>query len=99
MNENNIVFPFDAKPNSNLFQSQQDAEKHQSDGSFHYPFSFLILFLDNQPKVEKNEIDRGFFVSDDKFLDDYTAATTADLPEDDMTECVFKNDQKCMFYL
>lgn len=63
-----------------------------------FPFEFkhepkIFAPIEVGPKLEgedfeEKNIDRGFFLSEDEFVDSYTAATTSELPEEAMTTYV-----------
>nr|CAD2195043.1 unnamed protein product [Meloidogyne enterolobii] len=67
------ILPYNIEQNPDLFD-KSGGELEKSSKEF------------NSETKEQDRSDVGFFVSDNKFCDDYASATTADLPEDEMTE-------------
>uniref|UniRef100_A0A1I8BCJ7 G domain-containing protein n=1 Tax=Meloidogyne hapla TaxID=6305 RepID=A0A1I8BCJ7_MELHA len=66
------ILPYNIQQNPDLFVNRVN-ELEESSKEFN-----------KAVKEDKNDV--GFFVADNKFCDDYAIATTADLPEDEMTE-------------
>uniref|UniRef100_A0A7E4VWA4 G domain-containing protein n=1 Tax=Panagrellus redivivus TaxID=6233 RepID=A0A7E4VWA4_PANRE len=73
--ENPSSFPYQISADPSLFDNAQ-------------PESIQIQ-SESHPNNPKLVPDKGFFVKGDAYMDEYIAATAADVPEDEMNECPY----------